>query len=85
METVTNVVNSASAAIWGKSSTPTTTTAQNETAGEEPISGQKGAGTADEPFDKGNEDIAAPTTGATPADEPNAAPTSTTGEKNRST
>jgi len=77
METVTNVVNSASAAIWGKSSTPNTTT-QNETAGNEPISGEKGAGTADEPFDKGNEDAATATATDTPAEEPNAAPTSAT-------
>lgn len=84
METVTNVVNSASAAIWGKSSTPNTTT-QNETAGNEPISGEKGAGTADEPFDKGNEDAATASATDTTAEEPNAAPTSATEKQTEAT
>jgi hypothetical protein len=54
METVTNVATSATTTIkqmiWGPPNT-----AQNETAGTEPISGQQGKGTAEEPFDKGNE------------------------------
>jgi hypothetical protein len=45
METVNNVVNSASKLIWGEGATQ---------SGEEPVSGQKGAGTANEPYDKGN-------------------------------
>lgn len=45
METVNNVVNAASKAIWGNP------TAQS---GEEPVSGQTGAGTVNEPYDKGN-------------------------------
>jgi len=55
METVTNVVNAASEAIWGKQPTAEEQAAHNETGGEEPISGVKGAGNAEEPFDKGNE------------------------------
>jgi hypothetical protein len=53
METVTNVVNSATEAIWGKHSAEQRT-AHNETAGQEPVSPETGAGNADEPFDKGN-------------------------------
>lgn len=47
METVRNAVSSA----FGSSNN----SAQNETNGTEPVSGQTGAGTANEPFDKGNE------------------------------
>ncbi|KIW03582.1 uncharacterized protein PV09_05337 [Verruconis gallopava] len=57
MEVVTNVVNAATEAIWGKQSSTAETekrTAENETAGQEPLSGKIGAGTADEPYDKGN-------------------------------
>lgn len=49
METITNVVNTVSTtatkAIWGE---------QNETAGNEPVSGVQGKGTATEPYDQGN-------------------------------
>jgi len=49
METVNNVVSGASKLIWGEGNTAE--------AGQEPVSGQKGAGTASEPFDKGNESL----------------------------
>jgi hypothetical protein len=52
METVKNAVNSASTALFGNSSN----SQQNETAGAEPVSGQTGAGTVDEPYDKGNQE-----------------------------
>ncbi|OAG09336.1 uncharacterized protein CC84DRAFT_1160510 [Paraphaeosphaeria sporulosa] len=60
METISNVVNTVSAtatkAIWGEPQT-------NETAGNEPVSGVQGKGTAAEPFDGGNsEDPAVSTT-----------------------
>ena len=48
METVKNAFGSA----FGSSNNP----GQNETSGIEPVSGQTGAGTANDPFDKGNED-----------------------------
>lgn len=44
METITNVVQAASKAIYGD---PTTTTQSNETGGQEPISGQQGKGTGE--------------------------------------
>jgi len=53
METISNVAAAASKAIWGEQ----TATQQNETAGQEPISGQQGKGTANEPFDQGNTDL----------------------------
>jgi len=71
METVSNVVSAAAAAIWSKNDSETATkpdetaTQHNETAGQEPVSGEKGAGSADEPFDKGNDDTATPTTNPT--------------------
>jgi hypothetical protein len=52
METVTNLANAASKAIWGQQPS---TTQGNETAGEEPVSGVQGKGDLNEPFDKGNE------------------------------
>jgi len=51
METINNVVQAASKAIYGDS---TTTTQGNETGGQEPISGQQGKGTVNEPYDQGN-------------------------------
>jgi len=55
METITNaatsVVNTASGYIYGTNNTATE-------PGKEPVSGQSGKGTADEPFDKGNEETA---------------------------
>jgi len=65
METVTNVVNAASEAIWGKQPTAEEQAAHNETGGEEPISGVKGAGSTEEPFDKGNEATSATTPATT--------------------
>lgn len=47
METVNNAVNAASKMIWGDTTTKQTT---------EPISGETGAGTVNEPYDKGNTD-----------------------------
>jgi len=44
METVNAITNTASKMIWGESK-----------ASEEPVNGQTGAGTANEPFDKGND------------------------------
>ncbi|KAF1962318.1 hypothetical protein CC80DRAFT_542634 [Byssothecium circinans] len=52
METINNVVNSASKAIWGDQNTATTT--GNETGGKEPVSGLQGKGTPTEPYDQGN-------------------------------
>ncbi|KAJ4305937.1 hypothetical protein N0V90_001470 [Kalmusia sp. IMI 367209] len=49
METISNVVNTASKAIWGEQPA-----ADNETAGTEPVSGVQGKGTATEPYDQGN-------------------------------
>jgi hypothetical protein len=51
METVNNIASAASRAIWGEN-----TTATNETAGTEPVSGQTGDVKAGEPYDKGNEE-----------------------------
>jgi hypothetical protein len=48
METAKNLVNAASNMVFGESQT------QNQTAGEEPLSGQQGKGTASEPYDAGN-------------------------------
>lgn len=57
METITNVASTitttASKAIWGDQPANQTTQG-NETAGKEPISGQQGKGTADDPYDQGN-------------------------------
>jgi len=58
METVNNVVSGASKLIWG----------EGNTAGEEPVSGQKGAGTASEPFDKGNDETTKTTDSTKPID-----------------
>lgn len=48
METVNNVVHQATKLIWGEGQANAQTT--------EPVSGQTGAGTVTEPYDKGNED-----------------------------
>lgn len=48
METINNVVSGATKVIWGEPN-------KAGTAGQEPISGQSGAGTASEPFDQGNQ------------------------------
>lgn len=54
METVTNIANTATTAaskmIWGDK------TAENETGGQEPVSGVEGKGTIDEPYDQGNKE-----------------------------
>ncbi|KAF2182054.1 hypothetical protein K469DRAFT_637513 [Zopfia rhizophila CBS 207.26] len=49
METISNAASTASKMIWGEQNPQT-----NETAGQEPISGHQGKGTATEPFDQGN-------------------------------
>ncbi|PSN66175.1 hypothetical protein BS50DRAFT_635326 [Corynespora cassiicola Philippines] len=49
METISNITSAASKAIWGEQKAT-----GNETAGQEPISGQQGKGTVNDPFDKGN-------------------------------
>lgn len=63
METITNLANSASKAVWGDNTTTTTTaenvhpgteTTHNETKGTEPVSGKLGDTTRGEPFDAGN-------------------------------
>ncbi|KAF9692768.1 hypothetical protein EKO04_009116 [Ascochyta lentis] len=60
METISNIVNSATStvsnAIYGAPSDETTK--HNETAGKEPVSGQTGKGTVDEPYDQGNSESA---------------------------
>ncbi|KAK7967241.1 uncharacterized protein PG986_001518 [Apiospora aurea] len=55
METVNSMAAAAAKAVWGESDT-TTTTANNETHGQEPISGVQGDVSKGEPFDKGNID-----------------------------
>lgn len=47
METVNNIVTTASAAIWGENGAP---------HDDEPMSGVQGKGSADDPYDAGNRD-----------------------------
>lgn len=54
METVNNLASAASRAIWGDQSTAEQDTTKNETAGQEPLSGQTGDVKSGEPYDKGN-------------------------------
>lgn len=53
METISNIVSTATSTvsnvIYGQPETKT-----NETGGKEPVSGQMGKGTIDEPYDQGN-------------------------------
>ncbi|KAJ4366681.1 hypothetical protein N0V95_000008 [Ascochyta clinopodiicola] len=60
METISNIVNTAtttvSNAIYGAPSEETTK--HNETAGQEPVSGQTGKGTVNDPYDQGNSESA---------------------------
>jgi hypothetical protein len=53
METISSMADTASRAIWGSGAK----------SDEEPVSGQQGAGTVNEPFDKGNQEIQ-PTNGS---------------------
>ena len=53
METISNLASAASKAIYGEQK-PETTTQGNETLGQEPISGEQGKGTINEPYDQGN-------------------------------
>lgn len=81
METITNAVSNtistANKAIFGEQNTATQ---NNETGGQEPVSGHQGKGTANEPFDQGNSDD--PTVGSESAKATSEAhahlPTSTT-------
>jgi len=54
METVSNLANTATTAaskiIWGDKA------AGNETAGQEPVAGEEGKGTIDDPYDQGNKE-----------------------------
>ncbi|PQE09112.1 glycine-rich cell wall structural 1 protein [Rutstroemia sp. NJR-2017a BVV2] len=59
MEVVSNLTAAASKAIWGDS-----TTENNETKGQEPLSGEKGNTEAGEPYDKGNVEPSSSTTTA---------------------
>ncbi|KAF2203237.1 hypothetical protein GQ43DRAFT_430076 [Delitschia confertaspora ATCC 74209] len=63
MDTASNIAsaaaNTASKIIWGDKNQETQ---RNETGGQEPISGQQGKGTIDEPYDQGNK--------ASPTDDP---------------
>jgi hypothetical protein len=59
METITNaasaVTSTVSGLIYGQPAKEgETTTANNETGGKEPLSGEQGKGTVNEPFDQGN-------------------------------
>ena len=55
METISNIASTATSTvsnlIYGNQDAATKT---NETAGKEPVSGQTGKGTVDEPYDQGN-------------------------------
>lgn len=61
METISNIASTATSTvsnlIYG---TPDTATKTNETAGKEPVSGQTGKGTVDEPYDQGNSGESSP-------------------------
>jgi len=61
METLSNISSAASKAIWGESGNTSTT---NQT-GTEPIAGEQGKGTVNDPFDHGNEEERNNTTGST--------------------
>lgn len=59
METITNaastVTSTVSNLIYGQPAKEgETTTSTNETGGKEPLSGEQGKGTVNEPFDQGN-------------------------------
>lgn len=51
METVSKVVNAATAALWGDGSTVQQQTTPH---GEEPIAGVQGKGSSTDPYDAGN-------------------------------
>lgn len=51
METVSKVVNAATAALWGDDSTAEQQTTPH---GEEPIAGVQGKGSSTDPYDAGN-------------------------------
>lgn len=67
METLSNAANSASKMIWGGKTGDATTE-----SGQEPISGEQGKGTVEEPFDRGNEEN--PTSNATSSTDPTETP-----------
>jgi hypothetical protein len=78
METVSNIAAAASKAIWGEQNTTTAAAAGNETAGNEPVSGLQGKGTATEPFDQGNAENPAEPAGKSNINEPGPASSSAT-------
>ncbi|KAE9373580.1 hypothetical protein N431DRAFT_544550 [Stipitochalara longipes BDJ] len=54
METVNNLASAASRAIWGEGAANGAQSKENETNGQEPLSGETGNVEAGEPYDKGN-------------------------------
>jgi hypothetical protein len=59
METINNLASSASNTLFGQNSnTDTTTDTGNDVSGREPIAGEQGKGTKEDPFDHGNQEIA---------------------------
>jgi hypothetical protein len=54
METVNNLASAASRAIWGDGAVDSAQSKENETQGQEPLSGETGDVKAGEPYDKGN-------------------------------
>ncbi|PMD41386.1 hypothetical protein L207DRAFT_581824 [Hyaloscypha variabilis F] len=54
METVNNLASAASRAIWGDGAADSAQSKENETQGQEPLSGETGDVKAGEPYDKGN-------------------------------
>jgi len=67
METLSNAANSASKMIWGDKTGDATAE-----SGQEPISGEQGKGTVEEPFDRGNEEN--PTSNPTSSMDPTETP-----------
>ena len=58
MDTVNNLASAASRAIWGEGNGANgAQTKENETKGQEPVSGETGNVEAGEPYDKGNAGI----------------------------
>ncbi|KAI9740247.1 MAG: hypothetical protein M1834_004825 [Cirrosporium novae-zelandiae] len=62
METISNITSAASKAIWG------------DKPSEEPVSGESGAGTASDPYDKGNAEEPNPTSSTTTTEQQATAP-----------
>jgi hypothetical protein len=58
METISNIASTATTTVSNLIYGDQSTTKTNETAGKEPVSGQTGKGTVDEPYDQGNSESA---------------------------